>query len=140
MQILKAFNTYKMSLFRKSLLIISFLFSFNALFAQNETESIVQNLQTANFNSLSAYWDTQVEVNIIDQVNQKTLVGTEANNQLRIFFNKKNIVGFEKNAERKLGNTIYVTGKLSAGQNNYSLTLLLQTTKKGLVIVSVRVS
>jgi hypothetical protein len=129
-----------MSLFRKSLLIISFLFSFNALFAQNETESIVQNLQTANFNSLSAYWDTQVEVNIIDQVNQKTLVGTEANNQLRIFFNKKNIVGFEKNAERKLGNTIYVTGKLSAGQNNYSLTLLLQTTKKGLVIVSVRVS
>lgn len=129
-----------MSLFRKSLLIISFLFSFNALFAQNETESIVQNLQTANFNSLSAYWDTQVEVNIIDQVNQKTLVGTEANNQLRVFFNKKNIVGFEKNAERKLGNTIYVTGKLSAGQNNYSLTLLLQTTKKGLVIVSVRVS
>jgi len=129
-----------MSLFRKSLLIISFLFSFNALFAQNETESIVQNLQTANFNSLSAYWDTQVEVNIIDQVNQKTLVGAEANNQLRIFFNKKNIVGFEKNAERKLGNTIYVTGKLSAGQNNYSLTLLLQTTKKGLVIVSVRVS
>ena len=129
-----------MSLFRKSLLIISFLFSFNALFAQNETESIVQNLQTANFNSLSAYWDTQVEVNIIDQVNQKTLVGAEANNQLRIFFNKKNIVGFEKNAERKLGNTIYLTGKLSAGQNNYSLTLLLQTTKKGLVIVSVRVS
>jgi hypothetical protein len=50
------------------------------------------------------------------------------------------VLGFEKTAERKLGNTVYVTGKLIAGQNKFSLTLLLQNGKKGLVIVSVRIS
>ncbi len=129
-----------MHLIRKSLLIISFLFSFTAVFAQNDTESIIQNLQTANFNNLLSYWDQQVEVNIIDQVNQKALTAKEANEQVRNFFNKNNVLGFEKTAERKLGNTVYVTGKLIGGQNKYSLTLLLQNAKKGLVIVSVRIS
>lgn len=129
-----------MHLIRKSLLIMSFLFSFTAVFAQNDTESLIQNLQTANFNNLLSYWDQQVEVNILDQVNQKALSATDANQQVRNFFNKNNVLGFEKTAERKLGNTVYVTGKLIAGQNKYSLTLLLQNAKKGLVIVSVRIS
>lgn len=129
-----------MHLFRKSLLIISFLFSFSVIYAQNDTESMIQNFQTANFTNLLAYWDQQVEVNIINQVNQKALIASEANEQVRNFFNKNNVLGFEKTAERKLGNTVYVTGKLIAGQNKYSLTLLLQNGKKGLVIVSVRIS
>ncbi len=129
-----------MHLIRKSLLIISFLFSFTAVFAQNDTESLIQNLQTANFNNLLSYWDQEVEVNILDQVNQKALSAADANQQVRNFFNKNNVLGFEKTAERKLGNTVYVTGKLIAGQNKYSLTLLLQNSKKGLVIVSVRIS
>ena len=68
------------------------------------------------------------------------LTPQEANQQLQLFFSKKNIVGFEKNAERKLGNTIYVTGKLLSDQNKYNLTMLLQDSKKGVVIVSVRIS
>jgi hypothetical protein len=59
---------------------------------------------------------------------------------LQAFFNKQNIVGFEKTAERKLGNTIYITGKLLSSQNKYSLTLLLEVTKKGIEILSVRIS
>jgi hypothetical protein len=129
-----------MQLFRKYLLIISFLFSFSTLFAQNDTENLVQILQTASFNNLLPYWSQQVEVNIIQQINQKQLNGASANEQLQAFFNKQNIVGFEKTAERKLGNTIYVTGKLISSQNKYSLTLLLEMNKKGYEIVSVRIS
>lgn len=129
-----------MQLFRKYLLIISFLFSFNGLFAQNDTENLVQILQTASFNNLLPYWGQQVEVNIIQQINQKQLNATAANEQLQAFFNKQNIVGFEKTAERKLGNTIYITGKLQSSQNKYSLTLLLEVTKKGIEILSVRIS
>ncbi|MFZ9418336.1 MAG: DUF4783 domain-containing protein, partial [Sediminibacterium sp.] len=130
----------KMQLFRKYLLIISFLFSFNSLFAQNDTENLVQILQTASFNNLLPYWGQQVEVNIIQQINQKQLNASAANEQLQAFFNKQNIVGFEKTAERKLGNTIYITGKLLSSQNKYSLTLLLEVTKKGIEILSVRIS
>ncbi|MFM1840910.1 MAG: hypothetical protein RIR47_959 [Bacteroidota bacterium] len=129
-----------MQLFRKYLLIISFLFSFNSLFAQNDTENLVQILQTASFNNLLPYWGQQVEVNIIQQINQKQLNASAANEQLQAFFNKQNIVGFEKTAERKLGNTIYITGKLLSSQNKYSLTLLLEVTKKGIEILSVRIS
>lgn len=129
-----------MQLFRKYLLIIPFLFSFSALFAQNDTENLVQILQTASFNNLMPYWSQQVEVNIIQQINQKQLSAGAANEQLQAFFNKQNIVGFEKTAERKLGNTIYVTGKLISSQNKYSLTLLLELNKKGFEIVSVRIS
>lgn len=129
-----------MQLFRKYLLIISFLFSFSTLFAQNDTENLVQILQTASFNNLLPYWSQQVEVNIIQQINQKQLNASTANEQLQAFFNKQNIVGFEKTAERKLGNTIYVTGKLISSQKKYSLTLLLEITKKGFEIVSVRIS
>jgi hypothetical protein len=116
------------------------LFSFSTLFAQNDTENLVQILQTASFNNLMPYWSQQVEVNIIQQINQKQLTANAANEQLQAFFNKQNIVGFEKTAERKLGNTIYVTGKLISSQNKYSLTLLLEINKKGFEIVSVRIS
>jgi ribulose bisphosphate carboxylase small subunit len=100
----------------------------------------VQILQTASFNNLLPYWGQQVEVNIIQQINQKQLSANAANEQLQAFFNQQNIIGFEKTAERRLGNTIYVTGKLISSKNKYSLTLLLEITKKGIEILSVRIS
>lgn len=79
-------------------------------------------------------------MNIIQQINQKQLNANAANEQIQAFFNKQNIVGFEKTAERKLGNTIYLTGKLISSQKKYSLTLLMEINKKGFEIVSVRIS
>ena len=125
---------------RQILLFIMFSFVTVAANAQNEVDVIVQTLQTANFSNLLPFWDDEVEVTLPDMVNQRQMTAKEANQQLQSFFNTKNIVGFEKNAERKVGNTIYVTGKLLSGQNKYSLTLLLQVEKKTLHIVSVRVS
>ena len=125
---------------RQILLFIMFSFVTVAANAQNEVDVIVQTLQTANFSNLLPFWDDEVEVTLLDMVNQRQMTAKDANQQLQSFFNTKNIVGFEKNAERKVGNTIYVTGKLLSGQNKYSLTLLLQLEKKTLHIVSVRVS
>ena len=129
-----------MSPIRKILLILSVLILNTSLFAQKETELITQNIQTANFSNLLLFWDTEVEMTILDQINQKTSHPQEANQQLQLFFNNKSIVGFDKNAERKVGNTVYMTGKLLSGTQKYNLTLLLQETNNGLRIVSVRVS
>jgi len=112
--------------------------------AQNETENLVQTLQTANFSNLLSFWDAVAEVNIVDQVSQKQLASLQANQQLQLFFSNKNIVGFEKSAERKLGTTIYITGKLLSAQakynTKYNISMLLQESKKGIAIVSVRVN
>ncbi len=125
---------------RQILLVVIFAMASTSLKAQNEAETLVQNLQTANFNNLLSYWDSQVEVNLPDLVGQKPYGAKEANDLLQSFFNKKNILGFEKSAARKVGNTIYLTGKLLSGSTKFNLTLLLQETKKGYTIVSVRVS
>jgi len=110
------------------------------LHAQNETEQLMQHLQTGNFNALQIFWDNQVESSVLDQVAAKPLNAKQANETLQAFFNQKNIIGFEKSAERKLGNTLYLTGKLLSSQQKYNMTLLLQSTKKGFVIVSMRVN
>jgi len=122
-----------------------FLFLFFALLshaakAQNDTESLVQNLQTSNFNNLRSFWDVQVEASMPDLVAQKQYNAKEANDLLGSFFNKNNIIGFEKNGERKVGNTIYLTGKLISSTTKYNLTLLLQESKRGVSIVSIRVN
>ncbi len=124
---------------RKLLLILGFLISITPLFAQKQTEQIVQNLQTANFSNLLPFWDKEVEVTILDQINQEKQSPSQANQLLQNFFNNKAIVGFERNAERKVGTTIYITGKLLSGAIQYNLTLLLQE-KNGLSIVSIRIS
>jgi hypothetical protein len=125
---------------KQILLILLFALLSNSVNAQNDTESLVQNLQTSNFNNLRLYWDNQVEASLPDLMEQKQFNAIEANDLLRQFFNKNNIIGFEKNGERKVGNTIYLTGKLISGTTKYNLTLLLQESKKGVTIVSVRVN
>ena len=81
-----------MSPIRKILLILSFLILNTSLFAQKETEQITQNIQTANFSNLLLFWDTEVEMTILDQINQKTSHPQEANQQLQLFFNNKSIL------------------------------------------------
>ena len=76
-----------------------FLFLFFALLshavkAQNDTESLVQNLQTSNFNNLRSFWDVQVEASMPDLMAQKQYNAKEANDLLGSFFNKNNILYF----------------------------------------------
>ena len=129
-----------MQLLQKILLVLSFTISFGTVMAQNDTETLVQTLQTANFSNLLSFWDNASEVSILDQSSQKQLTPAQANQQLQLFFSNKSIIGFEKNAERKLGTTIYITGKLLSAQGKFNLSVLLQETKKGLAIVSIRIS
>jgi Domain of unknown function (DUF4783) len=125
---------------RKFILLTLFLMGSAQLMAQNATEMVVQNLQTANFNSLLSYWDNQVEVTMPDMDSQIQYNAREANEILKTFFNKKNILGFEKNAARQVGSTVYLTGKLLSSNAKYSITLLLQQNKNNFSIVSVRVN
>jgi len=125
---------------RKFILLTLFLMGSAQLMAQNATEMVVQNLQTANFNSLLSYWDNQVEVTMPDMDSQIKYNAREANEILKTFFNKKNILGFEKNAARQVGSTVYLTGKLLSSNAKYSITLLLQQNKNNFSIVSVRVN
>jgi hypothetical protein len=108
--------------------------------AQNETEALVQNLQTANFNSLLSYWDNQVEVNMPNLSGLKQFSAKEANELLKSFFSNKNILGFEKTAARQVGTTVYLTGKLVSANAKFNMTMLLQQNKNGLAIISLRVN
>jgi hypothetical protein len=129
-----------MNWIRQILLLVLFAFASVGVKAQNDADQLVQHLQTANFNKLLSFWDTQVEVNLPDLAGQKQFSPVDANEMLRSFYSRNNIIGFEKNAERKVGTTIYLTGKLLSQNAKYNLTLLMQENKQHLTIVSVRVS
>ena len=125
---------------RKIILLLLFVMVGASVKAQNETEALVQNLQTANFNSLLSYWDNQVEVNMPDLSGLKQFSAKEANELLKSFFSNKNILGFEKTAARQVGTTVYLTGKLVSANSKFNMTMLLQQNKNGLAIISLRVN
>jgi hypothetical protein len=125
---------------RKIILLLLFVMVGSSVKAQNETESLVQNLQTANFNSLLSYWDNQVEVNMPDLSGLKQYTAKESNELLKSFFSNKNIYGFEKTAARQVGTTVYLTGKLVSANAKFNMTMLLQQNKNGLAIISLRVN
>jgi len=125
---------------RKIILLLLFVMVGASVKAQNETEALVQNLQTANFNSLLSYWDNQVEVNMPDLSGLKQFSAKEANELLKSFFSNKNILGFEKTAARQVGTTVYLTGKLVSANAKFNMTMLLQQNKNGLAIISLRVN
>ena len=87
--------------FRKIVLLLVLFVASTQVKAQNETEALVQNLQTANFNNLLSYWDAQVEVNLPELAGEKPYTAKEANELLQAFFNKRNILGFEKSQINK---------------------------------------
>jgi hypothetical protein len=126
--------------FRKIVLLLVLFVASTQVKAQNETEALVQNLQTANFNNLLSFWDNQVEVSFPDIAGQRQVNAREANDLLRAFFNRKSIVGFEKSAARKVGNTVYLTGKLLSNNTKFNITLLLQETNNRYAIISLRVN
>lgn len=126
--------------FRKIVLLVVLFVASTQVKAQNETEALVQNLQTANFNNLLSFWDNQVEVSFPDIAGQRQVNAREANDLLRAFFNRKSIVGFEKSAARKVGNTVYLTGKLLSNNTKFNITLLLQETNNRYAIISLRVN
>jgi hypothetical protein len=111
----------------------------SSLYAQRDTEALIQNLQTANFNNLLSFWDNEVEVNMPDMTGRQ-YNAKDANELLKSFFNKKNILGFEKSAARQVGSTIYLTGKLLSANTKYNITLLVQQNNKAFSIISVRVN
>jgi hypothetical protein len=126
--------------FRKIVLLLVLFVASTQVKAQNETEDLVQNLQTANFNNLLSFWDNQVEVSLPDIAGQRQVNAREANDLLRAFFNRKSIFGFEKSAARKVGNTLYLTGKLLSSNTKFNITLLLQESKNRYAIISLRVN
>lgn len=126
--------------FRKIVLLLLLMLGSSSLMAQHETEALVQNLQTANFDNLLSFWDNQVEVNMPDLAGQKQLNARASNELLKTFFNKNSILGFEKSAARQVGTTIYLTGKLISNTSKFNITMLLQQNKNGYAIISVRVN
>jgi hypothetical protein len=125
--------------FHKYILLVLLVMGSSSLYAQRDTEALIQNLQTANFNNLLSFWDNEVEVNMPDMTGRQ-YNAKDANELLKSFFNKKNILGFEKSAARQVGSTIYLTGKLLSANTKYNITLLVQQNNKAFSIISVRVN
>jgi hypothetical protein len=74
--------------FRKIVLLLVLFVASTQVKAQNETEALVQNLQTANFNNLLSFWDNQVEVSFPDIAGQRQVNAREATEKVLLVLKK----------------------------------------------------
>jgi len=85
-----------MKLISKILVVLALLHCSIGADAQNETDLLVQHLQTGNFSALQIFWDNQVESSILDQVAAKPLNAQQANEILQAFLIKKILLDLKK--------------------------------------------
>ena len=64
----------------------------------------------------------------------------QASIALKSFFAENGIRAFDKQSDRELGNTMYLTGKLQAGSKNYNITVMLKQKDNRYQIITIRIS
>jgi len=66
-----------------------------------------------------------VDIKFLDAPEDKIVANEKAAEKLAAFYNEYKIKGFERTAQREIGNTMYMTGKISGATKNYNITLML---------------
>jgi hypothetical protein len=107
---------------------------------QQDVDEIMAALKSGNAQQVAAHFDAMVDLKFPDKDEIKNVGKNQAEIALRNFFSENNIRGFEKNSEREIGNTMYMTGRLLNEGKGYSATFMLRLIKGKHYIITVRIN
>lgn len=110
---------------------------------QEGIDQVMNALKSANTEAIGTMFDEFVDMKFLDKEEVKNLSKNQASITLKSFFSSYNIKGFEKVSDRKIGNTMYLAGKLLSGDKNqkgYNITVLLKQNGGKYQIISIRIS
>ncbi|SJZ34395.1 DUF4783 domain-containing protein [Sediminibacterium ginsengisoli] len=114
-----------------------FLMSFTYF---QDSGAIIEALKSTDVSKISSYFDDYVDLKIMEKDEVKNMGRNQAGVLLRSFFSENGVKAFEKISDRQLGNTMYVTGKLTGNNKNYNITLLLRAKDGKYQILTIRIS
>ncbi len=125
----------------KKLFLLTVLAVFGLSFTtQTNTDGIVQAFKSGNADQVAAYFDEYVDLKLLDKDEVKNMSRNQASIALKSFFTENAVKGFEKASEREIGNTMYMTGKMSNGGKGFNVTIMLKQTGGKLQIITVRIN
>jgi hypothetical protein len=125
---------------RKILLVVSLLCSFSVFAQQSDTEAVVKAFKTANADEIAKYFDEYIDLKLLDKDEVKNIGRHQAGMALKAFFEEYNIKGFDKGSDREIGNTLYITGKLTSTGKAYNATVMLKAKGGKHQIITMRIN
>ncbi len=136
------FATYQTKTFFMQRFLFLFLFvAFSSsVFAQTETDPIVQSFKTANIDNISAHFDEFIDLKLLDKEEVKNMSKNQASIALKAFYTENGIKGFEKVSDGGKGTLIYLIGKLTTGNKSFNVTIQMKQKNGKPEIITIRIS
>jgi hypothetical protein len=92
---------------------------------QGDADLVVAALKSGNPAEIAKHFAVVVDIKFLDAPEDKIVAEEKAAEKLAAFYTEYKIKGFERTAQREIGNTMYLTGKISGASKNYNITLML---------------
>jgi hypothetical protein len=92
---------------------------------QGDADLVIAALKSGNATEVAKHFAVVVDIKFLDAPEDKIVTSEKAAQKLAVFYNDYKIKGFERTAQREIGNTMYLTGKISGASKNYNITLML---------------
>lgn len=122
------------------MLFIGIIISLSAFTYQPDTDSVVRAFKTANADEVARYFDDYIDLKLLDKDEVKNMGRNQATIALKSFFEENNIKGFDKGSDREIGNTLYITGKLTSTGKSYNVTVMLKAKGGKHQIITMRIN
>lgn len=107
---------------------------------QPDTDAIVKAFKTADATEIGGYFDDFIDLKLLDKEEVKNMGRNQATIALKTFFDENHIKGFEKGSDREIGNTLYITGKLTSTGKSYNVTVMLKAKSNKHQIITMRIN
>ena len=92
---------------------------------QGDADLVVAALKSGNPQDIAKHFAVVVDIKFLTAPEDKIVATEKAAEKLAAFYAEHKIKGFERTAQREIGNTMYLTGKISGATKNYNITLML---------------
>lgn len=92
---------------------------------QGDADLVIAALKSGNPSEIAKHFAVVVDLKFLDAPEDKIVAEEKAAQKLAAFYTEYKIKGFERTAQREIGNTMYLTGKVSGASKNYNITLML---------------
>ena len=115
--------------------LISFSFTM-----QVDNDGVVKALKTANVEQLANYFDSFIDLKLLEKDEVKNMGKNQATLALKAFFSDNNIKGFELTSQREMGNTMYMAGKLKNTGKGFNITIMMKKNDTKQDIISIRIN
>jgi Domain of unknown function (DUF4783) len=121
----------------KNIFLIIALFVGSTSFSiQPDTDAIVKAFKTVDATEIGGYFDDFIDLKLL----VKNMGRNQATIALKTFFDENHIKGFEKGSDREIGNTLYITGKLTSNAKTYNVTVMLKVKANKHQIITMRIN